>query len=137
MEYIPAALSELEEEDTEGVALPALVTTSASTQIKGVNKMKKVNETSSQGGDQLRQLMLNTTNQGAAASVSGVGGGGGGVRSTSPSLITGTSSFLLPGDGSDGDGGRESESSSPVPQEPKKSTADVQVGECKSRCLEL
>ena len=122
--------------DTEVATLPS-VTASTSAQVKGVNETKvkvnetkvKVNENSSQSSDQLRQLLLNTTNLHVGASAVAVAGGGDGVRSTSPSLL---SPSLLPGDGSSGDGVRESDSPSPVQQEPKRSTADAQVSDHES-----
>lgn len=77
----------------------------------------------SSGGDQLRQLLLNT-GQAAASSGSGVAaiGVGGVGRSPSPGLIAGASSL------GNGESTREGRSPSP-PDEPKMSTADAQVGE--------
>ena len=98
---------------------PAAPTLSNSTTASPPNKKLHV-DSSGSGGDQLRQLLLNTSQ--AAAVSSNIGGGEGGVgRSGSPSC-------LIAGALSNGDVAREEEGRSPSPpEEPKMSTADAQV----------
>ena len=106
---------------TDSQTAPAAPMLSNSTTASPPNKKLHV-DSSGSGGDQLRQLLLNTSQ--AAVVSSNIGGGEGGVgRSGSPSC-------LIAGALSNGDVAREEEGRSPSPpEEPKMSTADAQVGE--------